>query len=130
MNKYLIVVTLCVLSSACSKPASLIPLSPICESYFKAADDYVDKLEATGRFSSDNIACFRNIYAVRKNAHQNPAMRARAIEVPGQETIDKGCRAALSGTQILIKKAEIIPNLSQEEFDADWGQMATQLRCK
>jgi hypothetical protein len=56
------------------------------------------------------------------NAHRSPLIRALS-QNSDQEAINRGCRAGQRVMKTLIKKAEEIPNLSQEEFDADWGKM-------
>lgn len=84
---------------------------------------YVDKLEATGRFSPERIDCFRSHYAWLKAAQQDPAIRASGRNAD-QEKINYGCRASEQVLKKQIEKANGIPDLSQEEFDATWGKMA------
>jgi hypothetical protein len=107
------VLILCGLSSACS-------LSPECRGYFDLATIYVNKLEATGRFSPDKIDCFRRHYAKLESPYHTLWFHALN---PDSEKVNRGCRAGQLATEGLIKKTEEIPNLSQEEFDADWGKM-------
>jgi hypothetical protein len=123
MNKYLtLVLTLCALLSACSDSSSgSIPLSPDCQRSFDVAAAYMDKLEATGRFSSEKIDCYRRLYAKMKAGQQNPAIRAAANT--DQEAINSSCRTHEQLLKAQIIKADEIPNLSQEEFDADWGRI-------
>jgi hypothetical protein len=124
MNKHLItVLILSGLLSACSGPSSSsIPLSPACQSHFDLATVFVDKLEATGRFPPDQIDCLRHNFAVRTAAHQNPAIRALPQNAD-QEKVDNSCRGGELTLKVEIKKAEEIPHLSQEEFDAEWGKI-------
>jgi hypothetical protein len=124
MNKYsTLVLTLCGLLSACSDTKTgSIPLSPDCQRNFDVAAAYVDKLESTGRFSPERIDCFRHHYARMKAAQQDPAIRALPQNAD-QEKIDYSCRASEEIHRKLIIRADEIPNLSQEEFDADWGKM-------
>jgi hypothetical protein len=123
-NKHLIpVLILCGLLSACSGSSpDLIPLSPDCERSFDVATVYVDKLESTGRFSPERIDCFRRHYAWLKAAQQDPANRAAGRNAD-QGKIDYSCRASEKVLSMQIIKADEIPNLSQEEFDASWGKM-------
>jgi hypothetical protein len=124
MNKYLtLVLTLCGLLSACSDTKSgLIPLSPDCQRRFDVTAAYVDKLESTGRFPPERIDCFRRHYAKMKAAQQDPAIRALPQNTD-QEKIDYACRASEQVLRAQIIRADEIPNLSQEEFDADWGKI-------
>ena len=126
MNKHLtLVLTLCGMLSACSAGSSpgSIPLSPECKSRFDITAAYVDKLEATGRFPPERIECFRRHYDKMKAAQQDPAIRALPQNTD-QERINYGCRAAEQVLRKQIEKADEIPNLSQEEFDATWGKIA------
>jgi hypothetical protein len=124
MSKYLtLVLTLCSLLSACSDTKSgLIPLSQDCQRNFDVAAAYVDKLESTGRFPPERIDCFRRHYAKLKAARQDQANRASGRNVD-QEKLDHSCRVGEEIHRKLIIRADEIPNLSQEEFDADWGKM-------
>jgi hypothetical protein len=121
MNKYwVIVLILCGLLSACSGSSSSSgALSPECESNYDLATVYIDKLEATGRFPPDKIECFRHNYAAMKAA----TVKAASREADYLVRVNNSCRASAQSHQMLIDKAEEIPNLSQEEFDADWGKM-------
>jgi hypothetical protein len=121
MNKRLIpVLILCGLLSACSGSSSSSgALSPECERNYDLATVYIDKLEATGRFPSDKIECFRHNYAAMKAATVKSASR----EADYLARVNNSCRASVESHQMLIKKADEIPHLSQEEFDADWGEM-------
>jgi hypothetical protein len=121
MNKHLVIILiLCGLLSACSDSSSSSgALSPECESNYDLAAVYIDKLEATGKFPPDKIECFRHNYAAMKAA----AAKAASREAGYQEKVDNSCRASVQSHQMLIDKAEEIPNLSQEEFDAEWGSI-------
>jgi hypothetical protein len=93
-------------------------MSPECDGYHRQYAAYLDKLEASGRFSSEKMDCFRHRAALLvRGYHLN---RTPDLE----ERLNASCR---EGTKLLLdvmmKKAEEIPNLSQEEFDADWGKM-------
>jgi hypothetical protein len=124
MNKHLALdLILCGTLSACSgsSPGS-IPLSPDCKRNFEVITAYVDKLEATGRFPPEKIECFRRHYDKMKAAQQDPAIRALPQNTD-QEKINYGCRASEKIHKMQIEKADEIPDLSQEEFDADWGKI-------
>ena len=129
MNKHLtLALTLSGLLSACSgSDSSSIPLSPDCERSYDVATAYVDKLEATGRFPPEKIECLRHHYAAQKADHQNPAIRALPQNAD-QEKINFSCRATEQLLSAQIIKADEIPNLSQEEFDADWGKITCRYR--
>jgi hypothetical protein len=125
MNKYLtLVLTLCgLLSTGSDTSSASIPLSPDCQRRFDVAAAYVDRLEATGRFSPEKIDCFRRHYAKMKAAQQDPAIRAAARNTD-QEKIDYSCRASERVLRAqTIRARDEIPNLSQEEFDAEWGRI-------
>jgi hypothetical protein len=125
MNKHLtLALALCGMLNACSdsSPGS-IPLSPDCQRYYDVATAYVDKLEATGRFSPERIDCFRRHYAKLKAAQQDPAIRASGRNTD-QEKIDYSCRASVQVLSALMIEVDEIPNLSQEEFNAKWGKIA------
>jgi hypothetical protein len=124
MNKYLtLVLTLCGLLSACSDTKSgLIPLSPDCQRNYDVITVYLDKLESTGRFPPERIDCFRRHYARMKALQQDPANHTSGRNAD-QEKIDYSCRASEKVHRMQMIKADEIPNLSQEEFDADWGKM-------
>jgi hypothetical protein len=116
MNKQLsLPLILCGLLSACSGSSSG-SLSPECESNYDLATVYINKLEATGRFPPDKIECFRHHYAAMKAA----AAKAASREADYREKVDYSCRASIQVHKMMIDKAEEIPNLSQEEFDAEW----------
>jgi hypothetical protein len=123
MNKCLtLVLALCGLLSACSDSSSgSIPLSPDCQRSFDVATAYMDKLEATGRFSPEMIDCYRRLYAKMKAGQQDPAIRRAAGNT--QEAINDSCRIHEQLLKAQMIKADEIPNLSQEEFDADWGRI-------
>ena len=124
MNKHLtLALILCGMLSACSDSGpALIPLSADCQRNFDVATAFIDKLEATGRFPAERITCFRNRYAKLKAGQQDPAARAAGRNTD-QGRIDYSCRASIEVLNLQITKADEIPNLSQEEFDAIWGKI-------
>jgi hypothetical protein len=126
-NKHLLsVLILCGgLLSACSRSSSsgddFSNMSPECESRFRLYATYLDKLEATGRFPPDKIACFRRVANMMVTAYHN-----RKSLNHTEEYINKTCVNFEQFTRGQIQKADEIPNLSQEEFDAEWGSIACQ----
>ncbi|MDR1062567.1 MAG: hypothetical protein LBL48_01285 [Azoarcus sp.] len=123
MNKHLIpVLILSGLLSACSKSSSsgadFSNISPECESRFRLYAVYLDKLEATGRFPPDKMACFRRVADMMVTAYHN----RKSLNYT-EEHVNKTCVDFERFTRGQIQKAEEIPNLSQEEFDADWGRI-------
>jgi hypothetical protein len=124
MNKHLIpVLILCSLLSACSKSSSsgadFSNMSPECESRFRLYAVYLDKLEATGRFPPEKIACFRKVADKMVTAYHN----RKSLNYT-EEYVNKTCVQFEQFTQGQIQKADEIPRLSQEEFDATWGNIA------
>jgi len=91
-------------------------MSSECEDYFRMYVAYLDKLEDTGRFSPDKMACFRRQTAGMMNANRNRASHQ-------EEAVSNMCRGGQKVVQEIMQKVENIPNLSQEEFDADWGRI-------
>jgi hypothetical protein len=77
---------------------------------------YLDKLETTGRFSSGTMDCLRRFTDLLRKHHQNPA----AYQLSDEQSIQV-CRGGQQMVRDAMQKAEEIPNLSQAEFDADWG---------
>jgi hypothetical protein len=124
-NKHLIpVLILCGLLSACSRSspsdADFSNMSPECESYHRLYAAYLDKLEATGRFPPDKMACFRRVAKMMLTAYHN---RKSSKHSTDDEVVNKSCRGTEQGIRERMQKAEEIPNLSQEEFDAEWGRI-------
>jgi hypothetical protein len=119
MNKCsILVLALCGLLSACSDSSSgSLSLSPDCQRKFDLAMAYLDKLEATGKFSSEKIDCFRRFEAKMKASEQDPGRNT------DPEKVDYSCRATEQVLKRAMIRADEIPNLSQEEFDADWGRI-------
>ena len=78
---------------------------------------YLDKLEATGRFSSGTMECLRRKHATLEYAYHNPAGHHSL------EQINQSCRGGQQVVRDTMQKVENIPNLSQAEFDDDWGRM-------
>jgi hypothetical protein len=124
-NKHLtFVLILCVLLSACSRSSSsgsdFSNMSPECESRFRLYAAYLDKLEASGRFPPGKMACFRRVADMMVTAYHN---RKSSKHSTDDEVVNKSCVAFEQFTRGQMQKAEGIPNLSQEEFDADWGRI-------
>jgi hypothetical protein len=122
-NKHLIpVLILCGLLSACSgssaSGADFSNMSPECESHVRLYAAYLDKLKATGRFPPDKIACFRQVADMMVTAYHN----RKSLNYT-EEFVNKTCVNFEQFTRGQIQKAEAIHNLSQEEFDADWGRI-------
>jgi hypothetical protein len=118
------IVILCGLLGACSSGTpSVVPLSPECEKYLSLDAAYLDKLEATGRFPPDYIACYRRFGDIQRKQHQNP----EAYQMTAEQSL-QNCRIGQKIKQRLIQESVNIPNMSQEEFDANWGSQINQ-RC-
>ncbi|MDR0715824.1 MAG: hypothetical protein LBF50_00185 [Azoarcus sp.] len=126
MNKHLMpALILCVLC-ACSGASftDFSNMSQECESAHRLYAAYLDKLETTGRFSSDKMACFRRGHAMMLAAYRN---RKSSRYPTDEETVNQSCRGLETVTLEQMQRAEDIPSLSQEEFDADWGSMKCSL---
>lgn len=122
MNRHLIPVVLaCGLLGACSRASPVVPLVPECQVYFDLQTTYLDKLVATGRFSTELTECLRSRLDAQVKAHQDPKVRALPQNDPVK--IANGCRGGHAVMRDLIQKIDDIPNLSQEEFDALWGTL-------
>ncbi|MDR2164061.1 MAG: hypothetical protein LBO79_00130 [Zoogloeaceae bacterium] len=121
--------TLCALLVACSGSETSYPdlsgLPPGCVQAHRVYADYLTKLENTGKFSPDQIACERKYHVMMLDALHNRKSSPNSGYVD-EETTDKLCGGVEQTARDSMKKAEKIPNLSQEEFDADWKNAVCQ----
>ncbi|WP_243043068.1 hypothetical protein [Dyella sedimenti] len=112
------IIMLCGALMACHHDAGYLPLSKDCKAYLDMRDVYLDKLEASGRFSADKMACFRQHQAATRTVFHDPSTRHGHSE----QEIDNTCRAGQKIMQIGIRRADGIAHLSKEAFDAEWGR--------
>jgi len=109
-------ILLCGLLMACRHEAGILPLSEECKTYFDLEETYLDKLEASRKFSPDEMACFRRDHATRLANFRNPLARNGHSE----EEVDRTCRVLLKLTREGMQMVEGLASLSKEQFDANW----------
>jgi len=112
------IIVLCGTLMACHHDAGYLPLSKDCKAYLDMRDAYLDKLEASGRFSADKMACFRQHQAAMRAVFHDPSTRHGHSE----QEIDNTCRAGQKITKREMQRADGIAHLSKEAFDAEWGR--------
>jgi len=110
------IIMLCGTLMACRHEAGILPLSETCKTYFDMEEAYLDKLEASGRFSPGEMACFRRDHAARLATYRNPLARNGHSE----EEVDQTCRGWQKLTRENMQMAEGLASLSKEQFDTNW----------
>jgi hypothetical protein len=119
--RWISLLTLCALLMGCTGSDTAYPdlsgMPPGCAQAHRVYADYLAQLEATGRFSPDQIACERKFHAMMLNAVRNRKSSPHYVDEAASEKL---CGGYENVTRDNMKAAEEIPRLSQEAFDATW----------